>query len=142
MPSLCGSAEATRKWFRAFAAHSFLACRPLRPRGVRHRYPERDRLSKQGRIDRAAAHALVAQHATIDAGDQHLGRREHLRARDLELPALLDGLCRARADRQRRGRAALGIAAERAVDVTQLQARGQRVGGRWPANPARKCGPR
>ena len=40
MPSLCGSAEATREWFRAFAAHSFLACRPLRPRGVRHRYPD------------------------------------------------------------------------------------------------------
>jgi hypothetical protein len=37
MPSLCGSAEATRGWFRAFAAHSFLACRPLRPRGVQHR---------------------------------------------------------------------------------------------------------
>ena len=34
MPSLCGSAEATREWFRAFAAHSFLTCRPLRPRGV------------------------------------------------------------------------------------------------------------
>src|SRR5580700_6384232 len=44
MPSLCGSAWATREWFRAFAAHSFLACRPLRPRGVRHRYvPERRR---------------------------------------------------------------------------------------------------
>ena len=40
MPSLCGSAEATREWFRAFTAHSFLACRPLRPRGVRHRCPE------------------------------------------------------------------------------------------------------
>jgi hypothetical protein len=40
MPSLCGSAEATREWFRAFTAHSFLACRPLRPRGIRHRYPE------------------------------------------------------------------------------------------------------
>jgi hypothetical protein len=40
MPSLCGSAEATREWFRAFTAHSFLACRPLRPRGVRHQYPE------------------------------------------------------------------------------------------------------
>src|ERR1700693_2028708 len=38
MPSLCGSASATREWFRAFAAHPFLACRPLRPRGVRHRY--------------------------------------------------------------------------------------------------------
>jgi hypothetical protein len=25
----------TREWFRAFAAHSFLACRPLRPRGIR-----------------------------------------------------------------------------------------------------------
>ena len=35
MPSLCGSAEATHERFRAFAAHSFLACRPLRPRGVR-----------------------------------------------------------------------------------------------------------
>ncbi len=34
MPSLCGSAEATREWFRAFAAHSFLTCRPLRPRGA------------------------------------------------------------------------------------------------------------
>jgi hypothetical protein len=29
MPSLCGSAEATRGWFRAFAVHSFLTCRPL-----------------------------------------------------------------------------------------------------------------
>jgi fructose-bisphosphate aldolase class I len=29
MPSLCGSAEATRGWFRAFADHSFLTCRPL-----------------------------------------------------------------------------------------------------------------
>jgi hypothetical protein len=38
MPSLCGSAEATREWFRAFAAHSFLTCRPLRPRGVRTSY--------------------------------------------------------------------------------------------------------
>ena len=35
MSSLCGSAEATPEWFRAFAAHSFLTCRPLRPRGVR-----------------------------------------------------------------------------------------------------------
>src|ERR1019366_1207985 len=42
MPSLCGSAEATREWFRAFTAHSFLTCRPLRPRGVRHRYPSRN----------------------------------------------------------------------------------------------------
>src|SRR6201987_3022582 len=38
MPSLCGSAQATREWFRTFTAHSFLACRPLRPRGVQHRY--------------------------------------------------------------------------------------------------------
>src|SRR5580693_7884928 len=38
MSSLCGSAEATREWFRAFAAHSFLTCCPLRPRRVRHRY--------------------------------------------------------------------------------------------------------
>ena len=41
MPSLCGSAEATREWFRAFAAHSFLTCRPLRPRGVRSSYQSR-----------------------------------------------------------------------------------------------------
>src|SRR5262249_51744122 len=37
MPSLSGSAYATRERFRTFAAHSFLTCRPLRPRGVRHR---------------------------------------------------------------------------------------------------------
>jgi len=37
MPSLYGSASATRERFRAFAAHSVLTCRPLRPRGVRHR---------------------------------------------------------------------------------------------------------
>ena len=42
MPSLCGSAEATHAWFRAFAVHSFLTCRPLRPRGVRRRYSSRD----------------------------------------------------------------------------------------------------
>jgi hypothetical protein len=35
VPSLCGSAEATRARFRAFADCSFLTCRPLRPRGVR-----------------------------------------------------------------------------------------------------------
>ena len=35
MPSLCGSASATRERFRAFAARSFLACRPLGPRGAR-----------------------------------------------------------------------------------------------------------
>src|SRR5262245_8349459 len=29
MPSLCGSASATRERFRAFVAHSVLACRPL-----------------------------------------------------------------------------------------------------------------
>src|SRR5215831_18097822 len=29
MPSLCGSASATRERFRAFAAHSVLTCRPL-----------------------------------------------------------------------------------------------------------------
>ena len=31
MPSLCGSAWATREPVLGFAAHSFLACRPLRP---------------------------------------------------------------------------------------------------------------
>ena len=41
MPSLCGSAEATRARFRAFADHSILTCRPLRPRGVHHRYASR-----------------------------------------------------------------------------------------------------
>jgi hypothetical protein len=29
---------ATHEWFRAFAAHCFLSCRPLRPRGVRTSY--------------------------------------------------------------------------------------------------------
>ena len=33
MPSLCGSASATRERFRAFAVHSFLTCRPLRRPG-------------------------------------------------------------------------------------------------------------
>src|SRR5260221_5084709 len=31
MPSLCGSAEATHEWFRAFAIHSVLAYRLLAP---------------------------------------------------------------------------------------------------------------
>jgi len=35
MPSLCGSASATRERFRAFTARSFLACRLLGPRGAR-----------------------------------------------------------------------------------------------------------
>ena len=34
MPSLCGSAEATREWFRAFADRSLSTCRPLGPRRV------------------------------------------------------------------------------------------------------------
>ena len=38
MPSRCGSAEATRARLRAFAGHSVLTCRPLRPREARHRY--------------------------------------------------------------------------------------------------------
>ncbi len=37
MPSLCGSAEATRAWFRAFADCSVPACHPLRPRGAHRR---------------------------------------------------------------------------------------------------------
>lgn len=32
------SLETTPEWFRAFAAHSFLTCRPLRPRGVQTSY--------------------------------------------------------------------------------------------------------
>jgi hypothetical protein len=35
MPSLCVPTSATHEWFRAFAAPSVSACRPLRPRGVR-----------------------------------------------------------------------------------------------------------
>ena len=35
MPSLCVPTSATPEWFRAFAARSVSACRPLRPRGVR-----------------------------------------------------------------------------------------------------------
>src|SRR5215472_13146154 len=30
----CGSASATREWFRAFVCRSFPACHPLRPRGA------------------------------------------------------------------------------------------------------------
>ncbi len=37
MPTLCGSAPATREWFQAFACCSFLSCRPLGPRGVHSR---------------------------------------------------------------------------------------------------------
>ena len=37
VPTLCGSAPATREWFRAFACCSFLSCRPLGPRGVHGR---------------------------------------------------------------------------------------------------------
>jgi hypothetical protein len=37
MSTLCGSAPATREWFRAFACCSFLSCRPLGPRGVHGR---------------------------------------------------------------------------------------------------------
>jgi hypothetical protein len=57
MPSLCGSAEATRQWFRAFTAHSFLACRPLRPRGVRHRYPDIRCRHWPSPIDQRARHS-------------------------------------------------------------------------------------
>jgi hypothetical protein len=35
LPSLCVPTSATHEWFRAFAARSLSACRPLRPRGVR-----------------------------------------------------------------------------------------------------------
>ena len=34
MPSLCGRAEATHQWFRAFAVRSFSTCRLQRPREV------------------------------------------------------------------------------------------------------------
>jgi hypothetical protein len=37
VPTLCGSAPATREWFRALACCSFLSCRPLGPRGVHGR---------------------------------------------------------------------------------------------------------
>ena len=39
MPSLCGCAEATHEWFRAFADRSFSTCRPQRPREVRRLPP-------------------------------------------------------------------------------------------------------
>ena len=39
MPSLCGSASATREWFRAFTICSFSTCRPLRPRRVHRLLP-------------------------------------------------------------------------------------------------------
>jgi len=61
MPSLCGSAEATRKWFRAFTAHSFLACCPLRPRGVRHQYPELRRRHSLHRMTTGSALPTLPQ---------------------------------------------------------------------------------
>ena len=48
MPSLCGSAEATRAWFRAFADCSVLTCRPLRPRGAHHRDASRLQRRRHG----------------------------------------------------------------------------------------------
>src|SRR5580700_9358815 len=36
MPSLCGSAEATPGWFRAFAAHFVLTCRRIAPSATFH----------------------------------------------------------------------------------------------------------
>src|SRR5262249_31933144 len=62
MPSLCGSAEAPRGWFRAFAAHSFLACRPLRPRGVQHRnVPELRCRHGLRRLTTGSAHPKLPQ---------------------------------------------------------------------------------
>jgi hypothetical protein len=58
MPSLCGSAWATREWFRALPARSFPACRPLRPRGAARcmcPLPSRDAL--------AFADSAAAQHS-------------------------------------------------------------------------------
>jgi hypothetical protein len=54
MPSLCGSAEATREWFRAFADHSVPAYHPLRPRGVRASISSRAAMSTwpSPRVDR------------------------------------------------------------------------------------------
>src|ERR1700730_15926785 len=54
MPSLCGSAWATRERFRAFADHSVLACHPLRPRGARASISSRAAMSTwfSPRVDR------------------------------------------------------------------------------------------
>ncbi len=48
-PSLCGSALATREWFRAFAVRSLLACRPLCPRGTHRLHVPRCTLHRRHR---------------------------------------------------------------------------------------------
>ena len=70
MPSLCGSAEATREWFRAFTAHSFLACRPLRPRGVQHRYVPELRC-RHGLRRLTTGSALPTFPQSVPRGGQH-----------------------------------------------------------------------
>jgi hypothetical protein len=57
MPSLCGSTSATRERFRAFTARSFLACRPLRPRGVHHRQFQVSDVGVAFAVSRAARHS-------------------------------------------------------------------------------------
>jgi hypothetical protein len=69
MPSLCGSAEATRGWFRAFTAHSFLTCRPLGPRGVRSSVQNFEALAAKGNgpAQRAVIEAVQAIEREIAA---------------------------------------------------------------------------
>jgi hypothetical protein len=67
MPSLCGSAEATHKWFRAFAIHSVLAYRPLRPRGFDHRQFQRSD------VDAAFAESGPARHSQNSRNPFHAG---------------------------------------------------------------------
>jgi hypothetical protein len=80
MPSLCGSAEATRQWFRAFIAHSFLACRSLRPRGVRHRYP-----------DIRCRHFPLARERSSDGRDHNGGQLHRIVPKDPLLERILSG---------------------------------------------------
>jgi hypothetical protein len=90
MSSLCGSAEATRERFRAFAAHSLLACRPLRPRGVQSStVPDSD-------VDMAFAESRPARHSQSSrnpfrAGDDFRGFLVHTFATACQIACPPDG---------------------------------------------------
>src|SRR6516165_7211323 len=80
MSSLCGSAEATREWIRAFTAHSFLACRPLRPRGIRHRQFQ---TAMSARRRRAAAFNRQIEEYQVDPSHLEIPGRLEDCAREL-----------------------------------------------------------
>ena len=68
LPSLCGSALATREWFRAFVDCSFLTCRPLRPRRAHQCYVPSDPLTAA-----AFAHLRRARHSRFPPQSERVG---------------------------------------------------------------------